>query len=274
MEDTMSSYSFSHQFYQRWTCAPEPIRNAIIQELTDITILLQADTSFKDFVFNFDDLDAHLDTLYNTYDAEQVATKVAAEKQVQSRAAAEKQHLEEQEQKKRAAEKEVKRQQEADALQQEKDKNEQLAADKKRMAEIVANTTVSKEGSSDSTIDRNSTDKSADSDKDVDTASDLTDKHENQSTQEKISKTNDHNIKAITDRNSLDEAINLSLKDAKLSATHQDLIRELEMHVDDYLSEQMTQMSENLKSWLRAEVTQHLTEQGQSVDSLTKKNSL
>ncbi|MFP3354778.1 hypothetical protein R0K04_25845, partial [Pseudoalteromonas sp. SIMBA_153] len=60
MEDTMSSYSFSHQFYQRWTCAPEPVRAAITQELKDITTLLQSDTSFEDFTFNTHDLDAHV----------------------------------------------------------------------------------------------------------------------------------------------------------------------------------------------------------------------
>lgn len=37
------------------------------------------------------------------------------------------------------------------------------------------------------------------------------------------------------------------------------------LDVDDYLSEQMAQMSENLKSWLRAEVTQHLTEQDKTL---------
>ena len=69
----------------------------------------------------------------------------------------------------------------------------------------------------------------------------------------------DNAIKAINDKAST--AIKLALKDAKLSATHQELIRELEMQIDDYLSDQMMLMSENLKSWLRAEVTQHLSEQ-------------
>lgn len=41
--------------------------------------------------------------------------------------------------------------------------------------------------------------------------------------------------------------------------TEQDaFVGELEMHIDDYLSEQMTQMSENLKAWLREEVKQQL----------------
>lgn len=51
MDDTMSSYSFSQHFYQRWTCAPEPIRAAITQELEDITNLLQTETLLKALFF-------------------------------------------------------------------------------------------------------------------------------------------------------------------------------------------------------------------------------
>ena len=103
MEDTMSSYSFSHQFYQRWTCAPETVRAAITQELKDITTLLQADTVFERFVFNTHDLDAHVDELYDNYNAEQAIAKAIIDKQEQARADAEKQQLEE-EQKKEAKE--------------------------------------------------------------------------------------------------------------------------------------------------------------------------
>lgn len=99
MEETMSSYSFSHQFYQRWTRAPEPIRAAIIQELTDITSLLQTDTPFEAFVFSAPDLDAHLNDLYKNHNAEQAVAKAIAEKQTQQRAAAEQRRLEEEDQK-------------------------------------------------------------------------------------------------------------------------------------------------------------------------------
>ena len=84
MEDTMSSYSFSHQFYQRWTCAPEPIRAAITQELKDITTLLQTETPSESFVFSTHDLDAHLDNLYENHDAEQAIAKAIADKQAQA----------------------------------------------------------------------------------------------------------------------------------------------------------------------------------------------
>ena len=82
----------------------------------------------------------------------------------------------------------------------------------------------------------------------------------------------DNHIKDINNKAST--AINLALKDAKLDMTHQQLIRELETQVDDYLSEQMMLMSENLKSWLRAEVTQHFSEQSDSTtnNEAAKKN--
>jgi len=88
---------------------------------------------------------------------------------------------------------------------------------------------------------------------------------------------NDHNMKTVIDKAVSDAAIPLSLKDTKLGASHPELIRELEMHVDDYLSEQMMQISENLKSWLRAELAQHLTEPDttttiKSNENIAKKN--
>lgn len=86
----MSSYSFSHQFYQRWTRAPEFIRSAITQELADIATLLQPETNLKDYQFSIEDLDAHLDDLILKHDA---YLKAEAERQ----ALAEKQRLIEQE---------------------------------------------------------------------------------------------------------------------------------------------------------------------------------
>ena len=108
MDDTMSSYSFSHQFYQRWTCAPEPVRAAITQELKDITTLLQPDTSFEDFTFNTHDLDAHVDELYDNYNAEQAIAKAITDKQEKEVAAAAKQKLEDEQKKKESKAKRLK----------------------------------------------------------------------------------------------------------------------------------------------------------------------
>ena len=296
----MSSYSFSPQFYQRWTCAPEPIRAAITQELKDITTLLQAETPFETFVFSTHDLDAHLDNLYENHDAEQAIAKAIADKQAHARAAAEKERLEEQ-QKIQAAEdakdkeaklkEETKLYEESEAAQKEQQEDEQLITDKNtlndKQAVIDANNMSdaakpSMDNSADSIDNKTQATKPSntsknDADNNLITSSEhkTVSEHahaisDNTTNNDKIVK-DDHSIKAVNDK--ANAAIKLALKDAKLSTTHQELLRELEMQIDDYLSEQMLLMSDNLKSWLRAEVTQHLGEKDQPVaDKGVKKN--
>ncbi len=267
MEDTMSSYSFSHQFYQRWTCAPEPVRAAITQELKDITTLLQSDTSFEDFTFNTHDLDAHVDELYDNYNAEQAIAKAITDKQEQEDAAAAKQKLEA-EQKQKEAEEATRK---AEATQKEQEKNEQsaLKTDNEMAAtdvakvntdKVVADSTVT-----DDFVTNNSsakTEKAVSETKNTESNASDNKNADNKIISEQAHTLSDNHIKDINNKASA--AINLALKDAKLDATHQQLIRELETQVDDYLSEQMMLMSENLKSWLRAEVTQHFSEQNDS----------
>ena len=269
MEDTMSSYSFSHQFYQRWTCAPEPVRAAITQELKDITTLLQPDTSFEDFTFNTHDLDAHVDELYDNYNAEQAIAKAITDKQEKEVAAAAKQKLED-EQKKKEAEEATRK---AEATQKEQEKNTQSALktdnDKKLAATDVAKVNTDKVVADSAVTDDFVTDNSSAkiekvASEAINTEGNASDNKsaDNKTIGEQAHTLSDNHIKDINNKASA--AINLALKDAKLDATHQQLIRELETQVDDYLSEQMMLMSENLKSWLRAEVTQHFSEQSDS----------
>ena len=257
----MSSYSFSHQFYQRWTCAPDPVRASIIQELTDITTLLQHDTPFETFVFSTHDLDAHLDTLYENHEAEQAIAKAIADKQAKAAADAKQR---EEETLKAAAEAQKKQQH-----------HEQLA--------YKQATSVDDNASSKNITSKNDTDAV---DKPEATKTDAT-KIATDTNKKSIQEpaivanvangANDHHMKTVIDKAVSDAAIPLSLKDTKLGASHPELIRELEMHVDDYLSEQMMQISENLKSWLRAELAQHLTEPDTSTtiksnENIAKKN--
>ena len=284
----MSSYSFSHQFYQRWTCAPDPVRASIIQELTDITTLLQHDTPFETFVFSTHDLDDHLDTLYENHEAEQAIAKAIADKQAKERAAAEKERLEkEQRLEKERLEKEKQAKAVADAKQkeeetlraaaakQEQQHNEQL--DHKRA------TSVDDNASSKNITSKNDTDVVEKLEATKTDATKIATDTDKKSIQEPANianvtnGANDHNMKTVIDKAVSDAAIPLSLKDTKLGASHPELIRELEMHVDDYLSEQMMQISENLKSWLRAELAQHLTEPDtaatiKSNENIAKKN--
>src|SRR5690606_24427622 len=264
MEDTMSSYSFSHQFYQRWTCAPDPVRASIIQELTDITTLLQHDTPFETFVFSTHDLDDHLDTLYENHEAEQAIAKANADKQAKERAAAEKERLEEEQH----LEKERLEKERLEKERLEKEKQTKAAVDAKQKEE---ETLSAAEGAKQeqqhneqpahkqaTSVDDNASSKNITSKNDTDAVDKLestktddtkiatdTDKKSIQEPANIANVTNganDHNMKTVIDKAVSDAAIPLSLKDTKLGASHPELIRELEMHVDDYLSEQMMQI--------------------------------
>lgn len=280
----MSSYSFSHQFYQRWTCAPDPVRASIIQELTDITTLLQHDTPFETFVFSTHDLDDHLDTLYENHEAEQAIAKAIAEKQAKERAAAEKERLEEEQRlEKERLEKEKQTKAAVDAKQKEEETLR--AAEAAKQEQQHNEQPAHKQATS---IDDNASTKNITSKNDTDAVEKLeatktdatkiatdTDKKSIQEPANIANVTNganDHNMKTVIDKAVSDAAIPLSLKDTKLGASHPELIRELEMHVDDYLSEQMMQISENLKSWLRAELAQHLTEPDTTITNKSNEN--
>ena len=293
MDDTMSSYSFSPQFYQRWTCAPEPIRASIIQELTDITTLLQHETPFETFVFSTHDLDAHLDNLYENHEAEQAIAKAIADKKAQEQAAAEKQRLEaeqrlekerleKEKQAKAAADTKVKEEaklKEAEAAQKEQQHNEQLANNK---STSIDDNDISKNVTSKidtGKVENSVTDSRVENHQRIETLdakSDATktdaDKKSIHEPTNAVNAVNDNNMKAVIDKAVADTGIHLSLKDAKLGATPPELIRELEIQIDDYLSEQMMLMSENLKSWLRAEVTQHLSEDKVGTNKDSKKS--
>lgn len=267
MDDTMSSYSFSQHFYQRWTCAPEPIRAAITQELEDITNLLQTETPFESFVFRTHDLDAHVDELYENHEAEQAIAKAIIDKQEKERAAAEQQRLEDEKSQAIAA-----------AKQQEEDRRlETEATAQKELEKNALSKSVTDNNNPNAFTAANDADKTGIDGKNIEStennATDNTGKTspdtdiktigEPANTTNETSIKTDSAIKAINTKASA--AISLALKDTNANTNHQALIRELEMQIDDYLSDQMMLMSENLKSWLRAEVTQHLGDQGTPV---------
>lgn len=292
MDDTMSSYSFSQHFYQRWTCAPEPIRAAITQELKDITALLQTETPFESFVFHTHDLDAHVDELYENHEAEQAIAKAITEKQDQEQAAAEKLRIEEkqrvEEEKRKILEdaklkevtklkEEAKLREAAEATQNESENNALLVADQNNPDESPITTNESNKISADSDV-ANSTGQITTENTLVKASSETKTISEHANAIGDTSIKNDNTVKKDTSVKAINSkasaAISLALKDAKSNVTHQELIRELEMQIDDYLSDQMMLMSENLKSWLRAEVTQHLGEQITPVtnEEVAKKN--
>lgn len=241
MEPIMSSYSFSHQFYQHWTLAPEAVRAAIVQELTDINTLLQPDTAFENFTFSEHDLDAHLDTLYNDHEIEQAAAKKIADEQAQQ--AAEQQRLE-------------KAEAEAEA---EKTK---LINDQKAEKQI---TTAQQDKIEDNSI--------ADTTADSKTNNSRNYGNVNSNKDKVISALKINSIPDAVKQGAAkpDAAVNIPVNMPKLNQANEDLIHSLGMHIDDYLSEQMTQLSEDLKSWLREEISHQLSTHAQTTDNIDNK---
>ncbi|ALF59555.1 hypothetical protein [Psychrobacter urativorans] len=245
----MSSYSFSHQFYQHWTLAPEAVRAAIVQELTDINTLLQPDTAFDNFTFSEHDLDAHLDTLYNDHEIEQAAAKKLADEQAQQ--AAEQQRLEEEEEEEEEKEK----------AEEEAEKTK-LINDQKAEKQI---TTAQQDK-----IEYNSI---ADTTADSKTNNSRNYGNVNSNKDKVISALKINSIPDTVKQGAAkpDAAINIPVNVPKLSQANEDLIHSLGMHIDDYLSEQMTQLSEDLKSWLREEITHQLSTHGQTTNNVDNK---
>ncbi|WP_352339071.1 hypothetical protein [Psychrobacter sp. 16-MNA-CIBAN-0192] len=270
----MSSYSFSHQFYQHWTHAPKLVRAAIVQELTDINTLLQPDTELADFSFIEPDLDAHIELLYDAHNTELAAAKAVADAQK----LADEQRLVEE------SKKEDNRKAEEKKAQEEEDQKKEDAA----AIEIQSNQV---------TTDDNDANNSNDSDSEIKSGSDddsqvLAKSYEPAPTQEPQTTVNDNNhndeetaetiqskpskgqvnsnkdkvLSALQQHASTDTVKPTPITDTLVNAPilNQDneaFIHELGMHIDDYLSDQMAQLSEDLKSWLRAEISRKLSEQ-------------
>ena len=252
MDVTMSSYSFSHQFSQHWTGAPKPVRAAIVQELTDITDLLQTDTPYEDFEFSIHDLDAHLDDLYAAHQVQQAEQQRLADEQAQTeRKAREKKQKEEAEQAAKAKEAQAKATREKQAA--------QLAADKAKNSAATESGDTQKPDNSAATT----TSQQEQTTQKADSAHQDNAQHQNPERSDTTDSDTKHadNDEATPITSALSAAIDLSLSDPALTATHKELIQELEATIDDYLTEQMLQMSESLKSWLRTEVSRQLSEQ-------------
>ena len=238
MEPIMSSYSFSHQFYQHWTLAPEAVRAAIVQELTDINTLLQPDTAFENFTFSEHDLDAHLDTLYNDHEIEQAAAKKIADEQAQQ--AAEQQRLE-------------KAEAEAEKTKLINDQKAEKQIATAQQDNVENNSSVAAKTPDDkTTIQRNNVNSNKD---------------------KVISALKINSIPYTVKQGAAkpDAAVNIPVNMPKLNQANEDLIHSLGMHIDDYLSEQMTQLSEDLKSWLREEISHQLSTHAQTTDNIDNK---
>ena len=253
----MSGYSFSLQFPQRWLQAPDQVRESIVQELKDIMTLLRTETTVSEFAFTQPDLDAHLDEIYTqkrelakAQQAEQEKERLRheiLEKQRLNRERLEKERVEktrvEQEQQRKALEENQQKEKlqaireaqqhkdaQADAEQQQRDYERKQAKEQA----LQKNTEAEQENNSAVAS--------------VPTGSDTTN-------------TADNNVDKFDPSSNVNSAKDNQAPSGgliELNKDQQAFVHELEMRIDDYLSEQMAKMSEDLKSWLHDEVQRQL----------------
>lgn len=266
MEHIMSSYSFSHQFYQRWALAPQLVRAAIVQELTDINILLQPDTELAGFSFTETDLDTHIETLYDAHNAEL--------------AAADAQKLADEQRLAEEKEKEDKKKAEAEKAQEEKAVAIQVQDNQATTDDSDSNDTENKiknECDSDSSGDSDSQALAIENSHEPEpeanikaTPSDATELAaktvQSKPNKGHVNSNKDKVLSALQQHASADNVKPTPITDALakapiLNQDNETLIHELGRHIDDYVSDQMAQLSEDLKSWLRAEISRKLSEQ-------------
>ena len=188
MDNIMPGYSFSHQFYRHWTHTPTSVREAIVDELSDIIDLLHPNTALAEFRFTQPDLDAHIDSLYAEHYAE-----LAKAQQTQINPA----------------------KQEAQTTPPAQTVSAPVSPEAIEPTEVGLPTETRTDAATTECTDTAST---------VDNSA----------------------------------PINTAFADA--------LVQELGTHIDDYLSDQMAQISEDLKSWLRDEI-------GRQLSNLSPKNS-
>ncbi|CAM4085737.1 hypothetical protein PSAR109036_08160 [Psychrobacter arenosus] len=287
----MAGYAFSHQFYQRWSQAPAQVRAAIVQDLKDIMTLLQTDTTVAEFAFTQPDLDGYLDELYaqdriqKAADAE--AIRIAQEQERVEREALEAQRKEEERLEKEQLEQEQLAQErleiariEAEAKQKDYEQAELQRAQQQAEAEqaeqqaaAVANEQeISGDGEQTATLTIVPQLDAETQSLDTVTASTATPNVSAPTTQEEVNQEGvvQENVQANTVQESLieesvaQEFLSHTEKESApaepiaLSQEQENFVRELEVRIDDYLSEQMADMSENLKAWLRDEVQRQL----------------
>lgn len=234
----MAQVAFSHQFSHRWSNAPQAVKDALLQEFEDIMLLLDADTDLESFEFTVPDLHAHIDAINAEVAAEKEAARLEAERLEAERLEAERAEFE-------ALEAERLLNEEQQALEQQQAEEQQEAdepVDSSIETDVEAASTTE-----DSEIEASKPQQEATEVEAVD--ADI-ESLESQPTAVTNTETAEADISAPASF-----AFDNSAPQAELDA---DFIKELENRIDDYLSEQLANMSEDLKSWLREQMVNRL----------------
>ena len=234
----MAQVAFSHQFSHRWSNAPQAVKDALLQEFEDIMLLLDADTDLESFEFTVPDLHSHIDAINAEVAAEKEAARLEAERLEAERLEAERAEFE-------ALEAERLLNEEQQTLEQQQAEEQQADSE---LVDSSIETDVEEASTTESS--EIETLESQEEATEVEAADTDTETLESQPTAVTSTETAETDISAPASF-----AFDNTAPQAELD---EDFIKELENRIDDYLSEQLANMSEDLKSWLREQMVNRL----------------
>lgn len=281
----MSGFAFSHQFSKRWLATPTPVKHAIIQELDDIVTLLYPDT----------DLDGYQFSVPNLHDKVEELLAIERDHQEKLQAQARERELEEQrlEQERLEIERLEKERLEKERLEQiqltQENEKERQAQDDAAIAlleqerAIAKQAHLAKQANPPRPATQLSTGSTEGANHELDEQAQTTDTATSDITIER------HRSEMVYAIDHTDTADNFAepLADDPIAAlmTHetsvtdpladienpsiattpaieqikQDIVKQLQGYIDNYLLESMTLINEDLNQWLKTEVEKQVT---------------
>lgn len=294
----MSGFAFSHQFSKRWLATPTPVKHAIIQELDDIVTLLYPDTDLDDYEFSVPNLHDKVEELLAIErDHQEKLQAQACERELEEQRLEterlEKERLEQQRLEQQRLEKiqltqenEKERQAQEERLQREHQAQDDAAiAALEQERAIAKQAHLAKQANPPQPAKQLSTgsievathqlDEQAQS---TDTATsdvtierhrsemvyaiDHTDTADNFAEAEPLA--DDPTAAVMTQETSVTDPL-ADIDNPSIATTpaieqiKQDIVKQLQGYIDNYLLESMTLMNEDLNQWLKTEVEKQLT---------------
>ena len=233
----MSGFAFSHQFSKRWLATPTPVKHAIIQELDDIVTLLYPDT----------DLDGYQFSVPNLHDKVEELLAIERDHQEKLQAQARERELEEQRLEQERLEQQANPAQPATQLSTGSIEGANHELDEQAQSTDAA--------TSDVTIERHRSE--------MVYAIDHTDTADNTDNfAEPLA--DDTTAAVMTQETRVTEPL-ADIDNPSIATTpaieqiKQDIVKQLQGYIDNYLLESMTLMNEDLNQWLKTEVEKQLT---------------
>ena len=275
----MSGFAFSHQFSKRWLATPTPVKHAIIQELDDIVTLLYPDTDLDEYEFSVPNLHDKVEELLAIERDHQERLQAQARERELEEQRLEQEKLEQHRLELERLEKE--RQAQAERLQRERRAQDDAAIALLEQERAIAKQAhLAKQSNPPQPATQLSTGSIEGANHELDEQAQSTDTATSDITIERhrseivyaIDHTDnfaepladDPTVAVMTQETRVTEPL-ADIDNPSIATTpaieqiKQDIVKQLQGYIDNYLLESMTLMNEDLNQWLKTEVEKQLT---------------